>query len=498
MRRSSRSVFILSATLALALTAVACGGTSGGGSDGGGSGGGDDAAADLPECPVDALEGAGPVEVTLWHAYVAKTEEALNTLADEYNASQDQVTVSVESQGASYKELQRKYQQAIPSNDLPGIAILEDIQNQSMADSGTVVPLTSCDEADDSFNTDDFLPIALDYYGIDDVVWPTSMNLSTPILYFNRTHFEAAGLDPDNPPTTLAEMRDAAQAIADANIPGVEHPWVQVATSSFIESWMTGAGVDLVNEGDGRDAPATAASLEGNQDLLDLFTFLKGMADDGLLLPLPDTDGQIDQYLALGTQSASMGIETTTAATSIESFLKGELDTSQLSADGRINTDGLDLQGLDIQASPLPGIDEPGRPQVGGGVYYMMSTTPPEVQAGAWDFLKFINTTQSQVTNDLEGSYLPLLQSAVDDPVLQDTWQNTLSGQWLALGFDQLQDGVNPDSPGITLGPYTEFRKALTDALDGIYFNGQTPEAVIATAQSEVDDAIQQYEDENF
>jgi sn-glycerol 3-phosphate transport system substrate-binding protein len=501
MRRSPRSLLILAVALVFALAIAACGGPSGGGdeSDGGGGGedsGGEDAAADLPECPVDALADAdGVVEVTLWHAYVAKTEETLNALADEYNASQDKVHVNVESQGTSYRELQRKYNQAIPSNDLPGIAILEDIQNQSMADSGTVLPLTSCDEADDDFNTDDFLPIALDYYAIDDVVWPQSMNLSTPILYYNRKHFEQAGLDPDAPPTTLEEMREAAQAIQDAGV--TDTPWVQVATSSFVESWMTGLGEELVNNGDGRDEPATEATLEGNEPLLDLFTFLKGMADDGLLNPLPDTDGQIDQYLALGTQSASFGIETTTAATSIEAFLKGDLDPSELSDDGRVSAD-VDLEGLDIAAAPLPGIEEPGRPQVGGGVYYVMSTTPPEVQAGAWDFMKFINTTQSQVTNDLQGSYLPLLQSAVDDPELQDTWQNTLSGQWLALGFNQLDTGVNPDFSGITLGPYTEFRKALQDALEGMYFNGSEPADVIATAQSDVDDAITQYEEENF
>lgn len=508
MRRTSRSRTLTALVVAVlfALVVAACGGASGGGDDssgggGGDGGGGEDAAADLPECPVDALENvtaADPVEVTVWHAYVAKTQEALEALADQYNASQDLVHVSVESQGASYRELQRKYQQAIPSGDLPAIAILEDIQNQSMADSGTVVPLTACDQADDSFNTDDFLPIALDYYGIDDVVWPGSMNLSTPILYYNKKHFEQAGLDPENPPTTLEEMRDAAQAIADANIPGVESPWVQVATSSFIESWMTGDGVELVNNGDGRDEPATAATIGDNEQLLDLFTFLDGMADDGLMLPIPDTDGQIDQYTAMATQRSSMAIETTTAATSIESFLKGQLDTSQLSGDGRINVEGLDLEGLDIGAAPLPGVSEPGRPQVGGGVYYMTNTGSPEVQAGAWDFLKFINTTESQVFNDLQGSYLPLLESAAADPELQATWQDTLSGQWLALGYDQLLNGVDPDFAGINLGPYTEFRAAMTDALEAMYFNGGDPASVLADAQTEVDDAIQQYEDENF
>jgi sn-glycerol 3-phosphate transport system substrate-binding protein len=201
---------------------------------------------------------------------------------------------------------------------VPGI--LEDIQNQSMADSGTVIPLTSCDEADDTFSTDDFLPIALDYYGIDDVVWPASMNLSTPILYYNKKHFEQAGLDPENPPTTLEEMRDAAQAIADANIAGVEAPWVQVATSSFVESWMTGEGVELVNTGDGRDEPATEATLEANEQLNGLFTFLDGMADDDCLSRHRQPDRPVHGH---GHPALVDAVEDFPAATPIE-FLKGQ------------------------------------------------------------------------------------------------------------------------------------------------------------------------------
>ena len=93
---------------------------------------------------------------------------------------------------------------------------------------------------------------------------------------------------------------------------------------------------------------------------------------------------------------------------------------------------------------------------------------------------------------------MPLLESAVADRELEATWQDTLSGQWLALGFDQLQNGVDPEAPGITLGPYTEFRDEMGAALEGMYFNDGDPADVLATAQEEIDAAIAQYEEENF
>ena len=80
----NRILRLLALLMVGALVAVACGG------DSGESAGGDGA-----ECPVDALDDAdGPVEVTLWHTYVGLTSETLNTIADEYNASQDKVKVN--------------------------------------------------------------------------------------------------------------------------------------------------------------------------------------------------------------------------------------------------------------------------------------------------------------------------------------------------------------------------------------------------------------------
>lgn len=42
-----------------------------------------------------------------------------------------------------------------------------------------------------------------------------AFTFSTPIFFYNGTIFEAAGLDPDQPPTTWEEVAAAAQAIAE-------------------------------------------------------------------------------------------------------------------------------------------------------------------------------------------------------------------------------------------------------------------------------------------
>ena len=55
--------------------------------------------ADLPPCPVDALDSAaGPVDITLWFGLPADLQEELQSLTDEYNAAQDRVQVTIENQ----------------------------------------------------------------------------------------------------------------------------------------------------------------------------------------------------------------------------------------------------------------------------------------------------------------------------------------------------------------------------------------------------------------
>lgn len=492
MRRTPTIVALLTAA---ALALAACGGASGGGDS-------EDASTatttdeGLPECPVDALdqvpEADLPVHVTLWHASVAKGEEAINQIADAYNASQDRVVIDVENQATSFEELQRKYNQAIPSNDLPGIALLEDTQTQAMADSGTVLPAQSCIEADD-YDMSDFVPTLVDYYSIDGNLYPASMTGSNALIYFNVDHFEEAGLDPANPPQNLAEIREAAQAIKDAGI--TDHPFVWHMAPWQVEFWLTGNHIPFVNNNNGRDAPATESVLN-SEGALELFQWLKDMNDDGLMLPVTDVPGQIDQYLALANEQASFGVEASSAATSVEAFLKGQLSAGDLT-DGRVNAD-VDLSGLNIDANQFPGMEEPGHIQVGGGVYYMMSTTAPEVQAAAWDYMKWVNSVDMQVVNNLVGGNDPVLLSVADVPEVQRTWEDTLSGQWLAISFEQQQNGIDPEFPGPLVGPYTEMRTAVRQAVEDMLLNDAAPEDVLAQAEEEITQAIQDYQEENF
>lgn len=451
------------------------------------------------ECPVDALDDAdGPVDITVWHSYVAQTEQALDAIADHYNAEQDRVDVTIQSQGVGYVELQQAYERAVPADDLPAIAIMEDTYTQSLADLGTVLPATQCAEADGYEDFEQFLPITTDYYSVPgtvngeetDVLLPGAVNLATALLYYNRDHFEAAGLDPDEPPQTLEELADAARALQDAGVS--QQPFVWNMQPWMIEFWLTGAGGPLVDNNNGRDLEGAEASAFDNPTTHRLYEFMAELRDEGLVNALPGTDAQFDHYFAMGLGQASMTVETSTAVTTINAVLEGTATGEDLGVD-------FDIPQIDINldAAEFPGLDEPGVGQMGGGVWYISSTVPAEEQAAAWDFIKYFNDLPQQRRWHQQGSYLPTRTDVADDPDVQRFWTEERAGIWLNRAYD-LALGLDPEFPGPLIGPYRQVRDIIGDSIDRMMLDGADPAEVIDEADAAINAALARYNDVNF
>jgi sn-glycerol 3-phosphate transport system substrate-binding protein len=474
--------------LAAALVAASCGGGSddGGGGGGGGQGAGPVDPADLPECPLDALEAAeGPVEVVVWHALSAKAEEALEKIASDYNASQDKVKVDIQVQGKAFDEVLRKYQSAIAGDRLPAIAYLESTSLRTLVDTGTVLPAQACME-ETGPDLDALEPAVRSYYTVDGVYWPGYVNVTSPVLYYNQVHFRRAGLDPNDPPETLEELRATAEKLKES---GIDKPLALILNSFFTETWLNGAGIEVVDQGNGRDDIAGEAVFD-TEEAVELVTFLKEMTDDGLLEPVSATAGQINQYLALANQTSSMTIETSTAATTMKAFLKGDLDPAAAGVD--IDPEALDTAELVPAAGPFPGISEPGKVQLGGAGFFIANTTAPEVQAASWDFLRFMNEPAQAELWHLLGSYLPSLKSVADQPAVQDFWETELDGRMLNVAVEQLGE-VDAFQPGPLIGPYPEYSQAIKDMLDAVLFKGDDPAEAVARAEQTVTEALEQY-----
>lgn len=503
-RRPGRLRMMLGALAAIGLIATGCGdGSTDNGSpsptDGDGAGG--SALVDPDDCPVDALDDATePVDLMVWHAWLGKAGQTLEALARDFNASQDKVRVHVESQGAAYEEMHKKFTDAMDTpGSLPDLLLAQDTNLQFLIDSGTVIPADACVAADPEAQEvyDDFEPAVISAYTVEDVMWPAMFNVSQPVLYVNRKHFQAAGLDPDDPPATLAEVREAAETIAAARdsgvaeLKGVKKPMVLRLDSAWMENWVTGAGTPMVDNDNGRSGLATESEMMSDT-VTEVVTWLHDMADDDLLKPIPFSD-TFGQLFSMALQESSILIETSTAITTVDAAIDGTLRNEDIGAeDLGIDLSKVNVGTLDVGVGPNPGLTDAGRGQVGGAAWYIIDRNEPASIAASWAFIRFVLDTPQQVTLTLEGSYLPIRRSARNDAAVVAEFNDTRRGQWLAVAADAVPT-LDAEKPGPVVGPYNEFRDIYRNALEKATTAGSDVASTLSESNDKFNTALDAY-----
>jgi sn-glycerol 3-phosphate transport system substrate-binding protein len=485
-RRRRGALAVLSAA---ALVAAACSDPPTSGGDGAVVAGDDDDAA-LPDCPLDALEGADePVEITLWYGGLGgSAKAAMEEQVAGFNASQSDMVLNASDQGSSYEEVYRKFTSAASAgtDQLPDLIYLEDTQLQAIADSDLMLPAQACMEAAD-YDLTQLEPAARAKYSVGDVLYPGYMNVSTPVLYFNKAHFAQAGLDPEDPPDTLEEMYEAAKTLKETGVS--EKPFSFRASRWYFETWLTGIGGEIVNNDDGRSGLATEATF-ATPEADDLMASLQRMNDEGLLNVFAATEGGIDQFLALVTQDSSMLVETSTASSTIRDALSGSVTAEQAGVDFDVSS--VDLSVLVPGTGAFPGIESAGRVFPSGGAFYILNTSEPEQQAASWRFLEFMLDPANAKTWLFSGGYLPVVKAVNDDPEVQAFWTDDLAGVLLFPATEQLGD-ADPDQPGPLIGPYPDEADALEAAMEAILLEGADISSTLSDAQDTVTESLQRY-----
>jgi sn-glycerol 3-phosphate transport system substrate-binding protein len=230
-------------------------------------------------------------------------------------------------------------------------------------------------------------------------------------------------------------------------------PWV-------LETVLTGAEQEMVNEDNGRAGLASASTIDGdaNTEFLD---WLAGMTADGLLKAVPYGDS-LDDFMAIANGSSTFTISGTRSISSVAAVMDGQdsgLSGSNAEAEAA-------LARLDLRAGLFPGLDAPGRSGVSGTAAYVVDG-PDEQVAATWDFVKYFSQTPQQVRWAIDGSYLPVSEEVLTDPALVEAATTTRSGKWTATVMAGLSE-LDADFPGPLVGPYAENREVLIGLLEAV------------------------------
>ena len=421
-------------------------------------------------CPLDALDDADkPVEITFWHTMTRANEESLVRLTDQFNSSQSDVRVSLVNQ-TSYEDNLEKFRASLGTGEPPDIIQLAETALQQVIDSQAVLPAQACVDADD-YDLSDFVPRVIDYYTVEDELWSMPFNVSQPILYYDKNVFQAAGLDPEAPPTTLDEVREYAEQIkANAGYP---YGFALKIDAFFFEQLLGKANVAYVNNGNGRSERATEVNFDRKAGR-EAFTWMSDMVEDGLAVTNPRTGpNQINNFLAIGNREAGMTIDTTAGLGTISQIL-GAGDYSH----------------VDLGVAPMPG-QAKGGTLVGGASLYIVNESAPAKQAASWQYAKFLNEPEQVAQWSADTGYVPTRESAIELPAIQTRWSEFPE---FRVGYDQLLAGKNTlATAGPVIGDYLGVREVIDDQETELLAGDKSPKKALDDAKRESDQVIEDY-----
>ncbi len=230
---------------------------------------------------------AGRRTVTFWHCFGGVIGEAVQAVIDNFNASQDEIWVEGIFQGG-YDECLTKLKAAMPAGTGPDMWQMFELGTTFLASSGYAIPFQDMLDKDPYITIDDIEPALRRYYTYQVDGQPKMLcipfNPSTPIMYYNKTAFKEAGLDPENPPTTFAEIVAIADKLTvkdggtiTRNAMGIPiYGW-------FFENFLAGIGANYVNNNNGRTDIATAIEFTENGTGKQVLETWKKLVDDGIV-----------------------------------------------------------------------------------------------------------------------------------------------------------------------------------------------------------------------
>lgn len=203
--------------------------------------------------------------IELWHPFNLETD-MIHGGIESFNASQSDY--HVEARIIPGPQLATELVRAIATGSVPDLVTVDNPIVASFSAQGTLVDITEQVGASEVIDPDIYFEGPWNSVLWDGRIYGVPRDANTLALYYNVEMFEAAGLDPDNPPRTWSELMAAAEALTDseAGVYGINFAATQGEEGVF--QWLpflhqAGGSVDAL------DTPEAAEALQFWVDLVE-------------------------------------------------------------------------------------------------------------------------------------------------------------------------------------------------------------------------------------
>lgn len=367
-------------------------------------------------------------KIDFWSVHPGKSQDIEAKIVKDFNASQSDTEVKLVTAGASYFDLAQKFQTAQQSHNLPGVLVLCGTCWFNYYMNKTILPLDSLAAAAE-VDVDDYQEPMWNDYVYDKQVWMIPYARSTPLFYYNKSHFQRAGL-PDRGPKTYDELADWAMKLKNADL-GVKHVF-EYGNPTGDPSWTFEGTVWAFGGNYSKEFEFTNASAE-----------TKAAFEWGRKTIFTDKWAAV----ASGNPVEDLGAGAISTTVGSTGSLRGILE----SAKGK----------FEVGTAFLPGgpkkTDEVCPP--GGSGLAVPSDISPEEQLAAMNFIKFATSPKNTVAFSEATGYMPVRTSSDTKQLIAETPQ-------IQTAIDQLphvghQDYARKFVPGGD--------KILNDMMGGLF-----------------------------
>ncbi len=426
-----------------------------------------------PSSPLDnATPPTKPVEVSFWHGFAAgANQDATNVLTQKFNdAHRGEIHVTPVYQG-TYDDTLAKLKTAIQAgqpSQLPSLVQIYDIGTRFMIDSKATQPMQVFIDHD-KYSTADLEPNILGYYSIGGKLYSMPWNVSTPLLYYNKDAFVAAGLDPNKPPQTLDEIRADAEKLTKKDASGnvVQYGFGAAIYGWFLEQLTARADLQYCNNGNGRDKNATKVNINQPEDVKIVDWWSKMVADG---LALNTGRNTTDAQNAFKAGRFAMNLESTGVLRGYQSSVKFQLGT------------GFFPRSTDTSA---------GGTIIGGASLWITNGKPSYEQKAAWEFVKFLESPDNMAYWHTHTGYFPVDKKALNDPTDQ-AWVQQYPQFRTAI--DQLHaTKLDKATQGCLLGVMPAARQAAEVGIENAILKKAAPQRAMDDAVQSIQPQIDQY-----
>lgn len=400
------------------------------------------------------LDPEADVTLTWWTGQADEAEKILEGLAAEFEKEHPNVTIDISSGASSTEELLQKLSAGFASDTYPNISYSFGSWASELESSGRTVDLS--DKIDDPDLAWDEFPAAarstVQPTGEKVIGFPALVdNLS---LIYNKTVFDAAGVDYPTEDWTWDDFRDAAKKLTD---PSTETYGYAYSVSGSEETtwqfwphlWQNGG--EILEDDQKTAAFASDAGVESLE-------FLRQMAIDDKSIYLDQTDTKFAQLFAA--------------------------DRIGMMTSGPWQLYDLNTAGTQYGVTVLPGTDGDHQTVSGPDIWAMFDTGDVNENYWSFELMKWLTAPAQDLRWNVEFGNLPLRESEIDTPEFQ--------AQVEALpGLDIMAaNSENAINSRPTVSGYVGLSEAIGSAISKVLQGQGDPKEALEQAAEKANDAL--------